>query len=58
MQKLKEKMNKINNQTCRCLKCGYRWKQRGKNTPKKCPICTNPNWNKRSTREIINLIVG
>ena len=41
-----------------CMKCGHKWKQRGKKKPKKCPCCFNPNWNKRSTKDLANLILG
>jgi hypothetical protein len=47
-------MEKINY----CLKCNHKWKQRGSDKPKKCPCCTNPNWNRRSSKEIIDYIVG
>lgn len=40
-----------------CLKCGHKWKQRGKFISKKCPLCTNPNWNKRKLDDILNLII-
>ena len=40
-----------------CGKCGHTWKQRGKNIPKKCPSCTNPNWNKRSIKDILKIII-
>lgn len=41
-----------------CLKCNHQWIQRGKNKPKKCPCCNNPNWNKRNARNIAKLILG
>jgi rubrerythrin len=47
-------MEKINY----CLKCGHKWKQRGKDIPKKCPICTNPNWNKRNNDDLVSLIIS
>ncbi len=46
--------NKIN---C-CMKCDHKWKQRRKKKPKKCPSCTNPNWDKRSNKDLVDLIVG
>lgn len=47
--------NKKHNQ---CCKCNHKWKQRGKKSPKKCPSCTSPNWNKMSNSQMIGLIVG
>ena len=41
-----------------CVKCRHIWKQRGKKIPKKCPSCTSPNWNRRSDKSIVGLIVG
>jgi predicted RNA-binding Zn-ribbon protein involved in translation (DUF1610 family) len=41
-----------------CVKCGHRWKQRGKRKSKYCPSCHNPNWKERNQKEIIKLIVG
>lgn len=29
-----------------CARCGYQWQQRGKTTPKWCPHCNSPYWNK------------
>ena len=52
MQKLK--MEKINY----CLKCKHKWTQRGDKTPKKCPLCTNPNWNRRDAKEIIDYLIA
>lgn len=42
----------------KCLKCGHTWKQRGKNPPKKCPSCTNPNWNKRDSKYFEKILLG
>lgn len=41
-----------------CIKCKHKWKQRRKVKPKVCPICKNPNWSKKNSKEIMNLIVG
>jgi predicted nucleic acid-binding Zn-ribbon protein len=46
------KQEKIN----KCIKCGHSWKQRGKILPKKCPCCTNPNWNKFTNDDLMYLI--
>ena len=29
-----------------CNSCNHNWIRRGKNNPKKCPSCNNPNWDK------------
>jgi rubrerythrin len=47
-------MEKINY----CMRCGHKWKQRGSDKPRNCPCCKNPNWNRRSAKEIIDYIVG
>jgi rubrerythrin len=41
----------------KCVKCGHSWNQRGSDKPKKCPCCTNPNWNKRNAKELIGLML-
>ena len=41
-----------------CVKCKHKWKQRGGEKPRHCPSCKNPNWNKRSVKEMIGYIVG
>jgi hypothetical protein len=41
-----------------CVKCNHKWKQRRKRKPKYCPFCHNPNWNKLTGNDLINLIVG
>ena len=40
-----------------CLRCGHKWNQRGKKKPKKCPSCTNPNWNKKKANEMLKIIL-
>jgi len=30
----------------RCSRCGATWRPRADHTPKKCPKCQNPNWNR------------
>lgn len=34
----------------RCKRCEYRWRPRVTTTPKKCPSCGSPYWNKKRTR--------
>ena len=46
-------MDKLN-----CLKCGHKWKKRGKLMPKYCPLCHNPNWNLKSHKDLIELMMG
>ena len=49
--------NKIKMEKLKCLKCGHSWKQRGKTLPKKCPCCTNPNWNIKTNKNIIDFLI-
>ena len=42
----------------KCIKCNHGWIQRRKKLPKVCPRCKNPNWNKRNSYELMNLIIG
>lgn len=35
-----------------CLRCSYKWLQRGSEAPKGCPACKSPYWNKNRTRKI------
>ncbi len=30
----------------KCTRCNHEWKQRLKQTPKHCPKCNSPYWNK------------
>jgi hypothetical protein len=48
----------MQNNINQCIKCNHKWKQRGKNIPKQCPRCHNPNWNKRSNKDLIRLIIS
>ncbi len=41
-----------------CIKCSYRWLQRGNKKPKTCPRCRNPNWNRKKSKDIIKCLVG
>lgn len=41
----------------RCCKCNWKWKQRGKFLPKVCPSCKNPNWSRKSAKELIELML-
>jgi len=51
---------KINNKAkeYQCCKCGHKWKQRGKNKPKYCSSCRNPNWDKIDSKQMVKLIIG
>jgi hypothetical protein len=37
-----------------CFHCGHKWNKRVDITPKKCPHCTNINWNRQRVRAIYN----
>lgn len=39
-----------------CIKCGHKWKQRGKRLPDVCPSCKSRFWNKISNDDIMDLI--
>jgi predicted Zn-ribbon and HTH transcriptional regulator len=39
-----------------CCKCKHRWKQRGKNKPKKCPICKSIKWNEKENKRTTNIL--
>jgi rubrerythrin len=52
---MKIKKKKENNLTCN--RCGNIWMSTSK-TPKKCPVCKSPNWNKVDMRKIIDLIIN
>jgi uncharacterized CHY-type Zn-finger protein len=40
-----------------CMRCKHSWTQRGKKKPKVCPCCKSENWNRRKTKDIIDLII-
>lgn len=35
-----------------CLRCGHEWMPRKKKTPKMCPKCNSPYWNRRRQKEV------
>jgi predicted Zn-ribbon and HTH transcriptional regulator len=32
----------------RCAKCGHRWRQRRRESPKVCPVCKSEKWAEKS----------
>jgi hypothetical protein len=35
---------RLDEMTCRCLRCGHKWFKRITGRPEQCPNCTQPNW--------------
>ena len=40
----------INDNILSCIRCNHSWRMRGKNSPKYCPRCKSPYWNKPRKR--------
>jgi len=49
---------KMENKILCCIKCGHKWKQRGKLPPKVCYFCKNPNWNKLSNKDLLEIMLS
>jgi len=49
-------MKSKKNKKLECLRCGNIWNQRFKTKPKRCPICKNPNWNKKKIKDFVDFL--
>jgi predicted Zn-ribbon and HTH transcriptional regulator len=36
-----------------CNRCGNNWWKRIPGTPKRCPVCKSPYWNKKRIRKVV-----
>lgn len=45
------------NKNYKCMRCGYCWKAKVKR-PKRCPVCHSKYWNKKTAKEMMDLILS